>query len=349
MAWTPLPTDYTDAVWDGFRKYTQIDNEDGTVSFRDDTTYTNKEKSFFGAKDANDITSAINGIVEDITELDDVKADKTSLEELKTAVDAAQNILIAMFGALPSTTLMDNTPEVIQKVAQFGMGANLWSVGDCVSIPLNGTVGLMSFEDRYTTKYAYIIGFNHNSALEGRNSIHFQFGKALSAPEKDYTFVDENYGSGSTASEGFIMNTDTYANWSGSYMRNTICPALFNAMPEAWQNVVADCTKYTSYADDIVSTSDKIWLLAEYEVFGEITQANDIEKDYQQQYEYYSNGGEKIKYDLNLPSQDCSWWLRSVAKSWSGGMCFCYVTNNGECAELPPPASLGFSPCFAVA
>lgn len=53
MAWTLLPTDYTDAVWSGLKKYSQVDNSDGTVSFQDVTVYTNKEKSFFGAKDAN--------------------------------------------------------------------------------------------------------------------------------------------------------------------------------------------------------------------------------------------------------------------------------------------------------
>ena len=52
MAWKLLPTDYTDAVWSGLKRYTQVDNSDGTVSFNDVTTYTNKEKSFFGAKDA---------------------------------------------------------------------------------------------------------------------------------------------------------------------------------------------------------------------------------------------------------------------------------------------------------
>lgn len=63
MAWKLLPTDYTDAVWSGLKKYTPIDNPDGTVSFNDVTTYTNKEKSFFGAKDANRINEALNTIM----------------------------------------------------------------------------------------------------------------------------------------------------------------------------------------------------------------------------------------------------------------------------------------------
>lgn len=63
MAWKLLPTDYTDAVWSGLKRYTQVDNSDGTVSFNDVTTYTNKEKSFFGAKDANRMNEALNYIM----------------------------------------------------------------------------------------------------------------------------------------------------------------------------------------------------------------------------------------------------------------------------------------------
>jgi hypothetical protein len=63
MGWKRLSTDYKDISWSGLKKYTQIDNDDGTVSFRDDTRYTNKESSFFGAKDANQINEAVNYIM----------------------------------------------------------------------------------------------------------------------------------------------------------------------------------------------------------------------------------------------------------------------------------------------
>ena len=63
MAWEKLPTNYTDVSWQGLKKYYQIENEDGTVSFQDVTVYENKENSFFGAKDANDMNEAMNNIM----------------------------------------------------------------------------------------------------------------------------------------------------------------------------------------------------------------------------------------------------------------------------------------------
>mgnify|MGYP000243993167 FL=1 len=63
MAWELLPVDYTDAVWAVVKRYNQINNEDGSVSFQDITSYIGKEKSFFGAKDANRMNEALNTIM----------------------------------------------------------------------------------------------------------------------------------------------------------------------------------------------------------------------------------------------------------------------------------------------
>ena len=67
MAWTNLPTDYTDATFTGLRKYVPIENEDGTTSFHDVTVYENKEKSFFGANDANRMNEAMNNIMNSVS------------------------------------------------------------------------------------------------------------------------------------------------------------------------------------------------------------------------------------------------------------------------------------------
>lgn len=59
---TNLKTDYVDAVFTGNRKYTEVDNGDGTVSFTDSTSYT-QAGTQFGASDINGTNGAINSII----------------------------------------------------------------------------------------------------------------------------------------------------------------------------------------------------------------------------------------------------------------------------------------------
>ena len=80
MKWTQLPTNYTDAVWNGLRKYVEVANDDGTVSFQDVTVYSNKENSFFGAKEANQMNEAMNLLAANI---------ESTTENAQTASDAA--------------------------------------------------------------------------------------------------------------------------------------------------------------------------------------------------------------------------------------------------------------------
>lgn len=63
MAWELLPVNYTDVSWVGLKKYNQIPNADGTVSFQDVTQYSNLDRSFYGARDANRVNEAINTIM----------------------------------------------------------------------------------------------------------------------------------------------------------------------------------------------------------------------------------------------------------------------------------------------
>lgn len=63
MAFELLRTDYVDATFEGLRRYLVSENGDGSVSFHDITNYTVKEGSFFGAKDANTINTAVNAIL----------------------------------------------------------------------------------------------------------------------------------------------------------------------------------------------------------------------------------------------------------------------------------------------
>ena len=249
--------------------------------------------------------------------------------------------------SLPDTSLANNTPDIIAAAAKSGQAANYWSVGDKVGIAVNGSFGGLSYNN---TVYAFILGFNHNSSVEGGNSIHFQFGKT--AAGVDIAFVN-SYGSTST---GFCMNTSNTnsGGWNNSYMRKTICPAFLAALPKAWQNIIAACTKYSdntgggsNTASYVTATSDKIWLLSEMEVQGTRSYANSAEANYQKQYDYYRNGNSKVKYQHTATTSACYWWLRSVGASSTS--VFCGVDTDGSASYYYAYASGGFAPGFKVA
>ena len=252
----------------------------------------------------------------------------------------------------PSNLALANaTPAQIQAVTRSGQAANMWAVGDKVPIALNGTVGALTLNGTY---HAFIIGFDHNPTVEGTNTIHFQFGKT--ADGTDIAFCDSNYNTtGSTA--GFRMNTSQTdsGGWKSSYMRNTICPAFLAAMPAAWQNVIAACTKYTDNtgggsdtASYVTATSDKIWLLADWEVFGTRYGANSAEQNYQKRYQYYADGNSRIKYRHDATSSAAWWWLRSAHVT--GTTTFRCVYTNGSASSNPAANfSGGLAPAFMVA
>ena len=249
--------------------------------------------------------------------------------------------------SLPDTSLANNTPDIIAAAAKSGQAANYWSVGDKVGIAVNGSFGGLSYNN---TVYAFILGFNHNSSVEGGNSIHFQFGKT--AAGVDIAFVN-SYGSTST---GFCMNTSNTnsGGWNNSYMRKTICPALLAALPKAWQNIIAACTKYSdntgggsNTASYVTATSDKIWLLSEMEVQGTRSYANSAEANYQKQYDYYRNGNSKVKYQHTATTSACYWWLRSVYASYTNSFCIVYTGGSANCYDAY--RSYGFAPGFKVA
>lgn len=274
-----------------------------------------------------------------------VASGNTSITVTLSATDtfAGNSKNIGVEVTILSATLSDNTPAQIQAAAQAGIASSLWSVGDRTAPISIGAVG-----DGFsgTTACAFILGFNHNSSKEG-SGIHFQFGKTTSGT--DIAFV--------TSGTLFNMN-NTYLNnggWNGSRMKTTICPAFLSALPSAWQNVISTCTKYTdntgggsNTASYVTATTDgKIWLLAEFEVYGKQTWANSAEQNYQAQYDYYKNGNSDVKYEHSSTSEACYWWLRSPWASESSS--FCLVSCIGGVTGSSSNSSFGFAPGFKVA
>ena len=264
-----------------------------------------------------------------------------------------------------SSTLNNNEWSVIKSVSDAGQGANYWSIGDRKAVTLNGTVGHLTLSN-YTT-YAFIIGFNHNSSLEGSNRIHFQLAKTALSGGKDVCFCDNQYGPGSGwpfADAGHFSINASEANsggWKSSQMRTKICGTSLSSysgtiiavIPAALRAVLKSVTKYTdntgnrsTAARNVTATTDYFFLLSEYEVFGSISRANSNEAGKQAQYAYYSAGNSKIKYKHNGTSTAAYWWLRSPHAQSSSS--FVYVNTGGTVHFTDVYYSLGFTPGFCV-
>lgn len=256
-----------------------------------------------------------------------------------------------------------NDWKTIRKVSDADKGANYWAVGDIKSITLNGKVGATTISNLKVD--AFIIGFNHNSDKEGSNRIHFLLGKIGG---KFVGLVDSYYDpSGyATTSGAFTMNTsDTNSGgWAKTQMRSTVLGAasdptnptantLLAALPADLRAVMKSVTKYTdntgggsNSASAVTATTDYLWLLAEFEVFGSRTYANSSEPSSQAQYEYFKAGNSKIAYKHSAAETAAAWRLRSPYCYYTTS--FCAVDSGGDAYNCYAYRSMALVPGFAA-
>lgn len=269
--------------------------------------------------------------------------------------NAPANKTISVAVQLVSTTLADNTPAQIKEIAQAGQAVNYWKPGDTIDIPINGTVGVLDINGTYK---AVILGINHNQSIEG-NGVHFIVGKNSNG--KNIAFCDSKYASSETAVAFQMNNTDTNSGgWENSYMRKTICAAFLASLPTEWRNAISPCIKYTNNmggdadtASYVTQTSDKIFLLSEFETHGFRTYANSGEQNKQMQYEYFKNGNNKIFYRHNSTGTVANWWLRSASVYKRNSISvstskFCHIGAGTTVAESNAAYSFGFVPAFKL-
>lgn len=277
-----------------------------------------------------------------------------------TNYTAPSNKTCAVEVTLPTNVLNDNSWATIREVSSAGLGANYWAVGDVKSIVLNGAVVGYTFSN--LTVNAFILGFNHNSAKEGANKIHFQIGKIGSTA---VALCDSQYNS-SGSSAGFRMNTSNTnsGGWNGSYMRKTVlgnsntptsplANSLMAALPSDLRAVMQPVTKYTDNTGNssnssgaVTATTDYLFLLAEFEVFGSRSGANQYEQNSQAQYDYYKAGNSRVAYNHSAVSTAVWWWLRSPTYANYAG--FRYVGADGGTNNDDAICSAGVRPGFAA-
>ena len=262
--------------------------------------------------------------------------------------------------------LNDNSWDTISSLSQGGEASAYWAVGDAKQITLNGTVGAVTYNNYQP--WVFIMGFNHNAALEGNNLIHFGCFRAGQDFQVDNSIAldDEFYNTQTSTQLAFHMNTTNTntGGWEASLMRSTLLDSeadspsqaiefsFLAALPTDLQNVLRKCTKYTNNVGNnnteeaVTLTEEWAFLLSEWEVQGARTYANQYEQNYQQQYEYFVSGNSKIKYKQTNNGSSLIWWLRSPRAA--SGSVFCGVAASGGATISVASNSFGFAPGFCV-
>ena len=283
------------------------------------------------------------------------------------------------------TALNDCSWEDISKIAAAGLASTYWSVGATKTITINGIVGTLSLSNLSVD--VFILGFDHNSSVEGSNRIHFQIGKISS---ELIGLCDSKYNSYATdGTKYFNMNhwgNYNYGGWAGCDLRydvlgstdvapsgygsavttsrvgynasatcatNPVANTLMAALPADLRAVMKGVTKYadavgnsSNVLANVKASTDYLFLLAEFEVQGTRSYANQYEQNYQKQYAYYSSGNSKFMYMHNSTTRPVHWWLRSAYYSYYNA--FCLVRNHGNADHDFARYALALVPGFVV-
>ena len=135
-----------------------------------------------------------------------------------------------------------------------------------------------------------------------------------------------------------------------SPVANTLMAALsaeLRAVLAAWTVYTENKGNSSNTQANVTACIDYLTLLAEFEVHGARTYANQYEQNQQAQMAYYANGNSKIKYQHSANTTACNWWLRSPDSSYAS--LFCVVRAGGSMSNNYSRLSHGVAPAFRVA
>lgn len=134
-----------------------------------------------------------------------------------------------------------------------------------------------------------------------------------------------------------------------------VSDTLMAALPDELRKVLQPMTIYTdnygnssNVANHVTTSVDYLPLLAEFEIFGTRTYANNFEQNNQAQYDYYKTGNHKVKYQYNgtTTGSAASWWERSPY--YGGANSFCFVGTNGGANIIGASYAYGLAPAFRI-
>lgn len=282
--------------------------------------------------------------------------------------------------------LNETSWEDIRTVSEADQGANYWAVGDRKAVAINGTVGakainatyyvyILGFNhnETYEGKGIHFGGFN--TAASGGIEICLTddyYGSYSTNGTKYFNmnhWGNYNYGgwAGSDLRYDILGGTNKAPSGYGSAKTtstvgydaptntatNPVANTLMAALPAELRAVMQPMDKYTdavgnssNVAANVKKFVDYLTLLAEFEIFGTRSYANQYEQNYQAQYQLYKNGNSKVRYQHSSTGSTAVWWERSPY--YNSNYTFCIVTANGNANCYHARYSYGLAPAFKI-
>lgn len=282
------------------------------------------------------------------------------------------------------TSLQDCTWEQISAISAAGKAAEYFSVGDTKSVYLKGTVGTLELD---TTLYVYILGFDHNSEIEGKG---ITFGTFKTADGVDVALVDSKYNTSSTdGTKYFNMNhwgNYNYGGWAGCDLRydvlgstdkapsgygaakttsvvgydpsdtcatSPVANTLMAALPSELRAVMKPMTKYTNNTGASGDTEAKVTVTTDYlPLLAELEvfgthKYANIYEQNKQKRYDYFAAGNSRKKYEHSKTDSIASWWSRSAYYADDAM-FCYFSTTGGRNIANARASLGIAPIFLV-
>ncbi len=285
----------------------------------------------------------------------------------------------------PAITTLDNTSWAkIAELSEAGTAEDYFAIGDTKMIHIEGTVGtldvngdygvyIIGFDHNKFVEGKGITFGTFKTAVSNGKDICFDVGiSGLYDGTKQFNInhwgasnhggwagCDMRYdilGSTDTAPSGYeaaVASGRTGYDASDACATNPVANTLMACLPSDLRAVMKPMTKYTDNTGggststaNVTATIDYLPLLAEFEIFGKRTNANNGEQKNQKQYDYFAAGKSKIKYKRSAQDTAWHWWQRSVY--YNSNSAWCYVSTGGISSTLQTSIPYGIAPIFKV-
>lgn len=204
------------------------------------------------------IHPTLTSLFEDIA--DAIRNSSPITEKIKADVFPAYIRMLHYTGDIPETPSILNSCswDFIRWASDEGIADLIWNIGDRKKITFSGAIG--GFVNFNLSPCVYIIGFNHNEDIEGKNRIHFGTFFTDLTGGTDITLVDTYYNNNIYTDGSKLFNFNhwgnyNYGGWKGCDLRYDILGSTKTAPSGYGSSVNKNRQGYD--ANDSTATSPK--------------------------------------------------------------------------------------------